>query len=95
MTKSNWKDKLVNALDGDELLGLNIEGTIFFLYNLDDGLERLTKTFDDDYGSSLGESFWAWSSNFVFFCCVAEGHEWIGKVPRYVSVGQPAHFGEE
>ncbi|MEA1957560.1 MAG: hypothetical protein U9N01_04315 [Euryarchaeota archaeon] len=96
MTITNWKDKLIEALDDEELLAINIEGTLYLPYDLDDGLARLSHEFDDDYGTPLGESFWAWSYDYVFFCLVAEGHEWIEKVPRHSSLDDvPRHFGEE
>ena len=93
MANINWKDELGEMLDGDELNGINIAGTLYNEESLCAAFKRLENEFDDGYGGSEGEPFWAWSKEYVFFCAVYDGSEWISKVPRNPSDGKPRHIG--
>ena len=54
MTKTNWMNKLLAVIDREQLLAINIEGTLYSTYNLDEGIARLSHEFDDSYGTTLG-----------------------------------------
>lgn len=49
--------------------------------------------FDDGFGAACGESFFAWSKEWVYFCLEYDGAESVGCVPRNPSGVKPYHVG--
>ena len=93
----NWKKDLNERLDAnqDELIAINIKGDLYLKEKLPEAMARLDKDFDDGYGGSEGESFWAWGKKYLYFCGVYDGSEWISDIPIMPSEGNPSHIGGE
>ena len=89
----NWKEEL--NLEGEEVIAINIKGVLYENEMLDEGIKRLDREFDGEYGNSEGESFWAWTKNKIFFYGVYDGSEWVDSLPRNPSIGIPEHIGGE
>ncbi len=69
----------------------NTEEEEFTFYPADIDLDR---EFDDGYGGTEGEPFYAWSRDWVVFPVCYDGSEWLGRVPRNPTNEQePHHFG--
>ena len=90
----NWKDELEESLAGEELIEINIAGTMYYPEMLGDALKRLDKEFYAGHPRIEGEPFWAWTKTSVYFCIVYDGAEWIERVPRNPQLGSPKHFGD-
>lgn len=57
--------------------------------------KELLKQFDDDYGSSKGDSFTLWTKKYVYFPAVYDGAEWCASVRRNPCDISKSHVGGE
>ena len=46
--------------------------------------------FDDGWGLTKGSPFAVWTSDYVYFACVYDGKEWVGRVPRHPTEEPPS-----
>ena len=86
MTMTTWRRELDHSRKGEPLVFCTLTE------------KQLDKEFDDGFGGSEGKPFLAWSLKHVFFPCVYDGQEWVGKVPRHPQGKLPKnfrHFGSE
>ena len=92
---TNRKDELIKETKGEEILAINIEGTLYLRGHLVAAMDRLDREFDSGYGLHEGFSFWAWTESAIYFCGLYDGAEWIEEIPRKPSEGMPCHVGGE
>ena len=92
---TNWKDELKKETKGEEIIAINIEGTLYKKDNLEAAMSRLDREFDGGCGLHKGLPFWAWTENTIYFCGVYDGAEWIDEIPHNPSEEMPYHVGRE
>ena len=88
---TNWKDELEKYNDNFE--AINIEGKMYLGNKVKSALRVLSREFNSGYGGAEGQSFFAWSRDFVYFCVVYDGSEWISRIPRDPSKEKVKHIG--
>ena len=88
---TNWKNELEKYNDNFE--AINIEGKMYLGNKVKSALRVLSREFDSGYGEPEGQSFFAWSRDFVYFCVAYDGAESIKRIPRDPSKEKVKHIG--
>lgn len=82
----NWKQELENEIRS---LGEDITSLATTLTE-----EEMTREFDgESYGLPWGDSFTAWTTNYVYFPATYDGMEWVESVPRDPCMKKTHHIG--
>lgn len=82
----NWKQELENEIRS---LGEDITSLATTLTE-----EEMTREFDgESYGLCWGDSFTAWTTNYVYFPVTYDGVEWVESVPRDPCMKKTHHIG--
>ena len=78
---TNWKNDLEQYNDNFE--AININGKMYLGNKVKTALRVLSREFDSGYSNTNdGQSFYAWSIDWIYFCVVYNGEEYIDRVPR-------------
>ena len=77
----SWYEMIKECADGDEIIQCTLSE------------ERLHHKFDTGYGGEEGDSFTAWSEEWVYFPVGYDGAEWVGRVPRNPCDHECSHVG--
>lgn len=83
---TNWKTELTEALDEYGETWADVEANTM----IDAEME---KSFDPGYGGAEGCPFTVWTKQSVYFPCVYDGKEWVGRVSRHPDGKPTKHQG--
>ena len=82
----NWKQELEKEIRS---LGEDITSLATTLTE-----EEMTREFNgESYGLCWGDSFTAWTTNYVYFPATYDGTEWVESVPRDPCMKKTPHIG--
>jgi hypothetical protein len=79
--ETNWKKEILASAEGDVIISCTLSE------------DELLKEFNDGFGGTNGESFTAWSKDWVYFPIRYDGSEWVGRAPRHPSTYKCEHQG--
>ena len=92
----NWKHELKRMMkDDDKLLGINANGSLYTNDELGDGLARLDREFDNDYGNDDSEPVCVWTERYIYICTTYDGLKDMCPVPRNPTDSVPWYYGGE